>query len=38
MNPEEEARELIDEQLDAAGWKVQHYKQLNLGVEFEDRK
>ena len=32
MNPEEEARELIDEQLDAAGWKVQDYKKLNLGA------
>ncbi len=32
MTPEQEARELIDEQLEAAGWVVQDYSQLNLGA------
>ncbi len=30
MTPEEEARQLIDELLEAAGWLVQDYKDLNL--------
>lgn len=32
MTPEEEAREVIDELLEAAGWQIQDYKQLNLGA------
>lgn len=32
MKPEEEARQLIDELLEAAGWKVQDYRDLNLGA------
>jgi type I restriction enzyme R subunit len=32
MTAEEEARELIDALLEAAGWQVQDYKQLNLGA------
>ena len=32
MGPEEEARKEIDEQLEAAGWTVQDYKELNLGA------
>ena len=32
MTPEQEARELIDEQLREAGWVVQDRKQLNLGA------
>ena len=32
MTPEEEARELIDELLEAAGWRIQDYKQANLSV------
>jgi len=32
MTPEQEARELIDEQLSSAGWLVQDYSQLNLGA------
>ena len=32
MTPEQEARKFIDEQLEAAGWKVQDYKKLNLGA------
>ncbi len=32
MKPEEEARKKIDQLLDAAGWKVQAYGQLNLGA------
>jgi type I restriction enzyme R subunit len=30
MTPEEEARQLIDELLEAAGWQIQDYKQVNL--------
>ena len=30
--PEEQAREIIDEKLAAAGWVVQDFKQLNLGA------
>ena len=30
MTPEEEARQFIDELLNAAGWKVQNYRNLNL--------
>jgi hypothetical protein len=30
--PEEQAREIIDQKLIAAGWVVQDYKQLNLGA------
>lgn len=32
MPPEEDARKLIDELLDAAGWKVQDYRKINLGA------
>jgi len=32
MTPEEEARQLIDELLEAAGWQIQDYKQSNLGA------
>jgi type I restriction enzyme, R subunit len=32
MTPEEEAREIIDGLLDAAGWKVQYYRKINLGA------
>lgn len=32
MKPEEEARQNIDRSLDLAGWKVQDYKDLNLGA------
>lgn len=32
MAPEEEARQLIDKLLEAAGWQVQDYKHVNLGV------
>jgi len=32
MTPEEEARQEIDKLLEAAGWRVQDYKNLNLGV------
>jgi type I restriction enzyme R subunit len=32
MTPEQEARQDIDKQLEAAGWTVQDYKQLNLGA------
>ena len=32
MTPEEEARQLIDELLEAADWQVQDYKQVNLGA------
>lgn len=32
MTPEEEARQLIDELLEAAGWQVQDYKHVNLGA------
>lgn len=32
MTPEQEARQLIDEQLEAAGWILQDRKQLNLGA------
>ena len=32
MPPEEEARKIIDGLLETAGWKVQHYKNLNLGA------
>lgn len=32
MRPEEEARQLIDGLLGAAGWEVQDYRQLNLGA------
>ena len=32
MTPEEEARKEIDKLLDAAGWKVQDYRDLNLGA------
>ena len=32
MTPEEEARQLIDELLEATGWQVQDYKQVNLGA------
>lgn len=32
MKPEEKAREQIDQLLDKAGWKVQDYRELNLGA------
>jgi len=32
MTPEQEARQDIDKQLEAAGWTLQDYKQLNLGA------
>ncbi len=32
MTPEERARQKIDELLEAAGWKVQDRKDLNLGA------
>ena len=32
MKPEAQAREQIDRQLEAAGWAVQNFKQLNLGA------
>ncbi|TGU69927.1 DEAD/DEAH box helicase [Geomonas terrae] len=32
MTPEAKARLKIDEQLDEAGWKVQDFKQINLGA------
>lgn len=32
MTPEEKARQKIDELLEAAGWKVQDRKDLNLGA------
>lgn len=32
MNPEEKARQQIDRMLDAAGWKVQDLRDLNLGA------
>jgi type I restriction enzyme, R subunit len=32
MTPEEEARQEIDRLLQAAGWQVQDYKNLNLGA------
>ncbi len=33
MTPEQSAREQIDRQLEAAGWNVQDYRQVNLGAE-----
>ncbi len=32
MKPEESARKKIDELLELAGWKLQDYKDLNLGA------
>jgi len=32
MKPEEEARQLIDQQLELAGWQVQEFKSINLGA------
>jgi len=32
MKPEDEAREGIDALLEAAGWEVQDYKDINLGA------
>jgi hypothetical protein len=32
MTPEEEAREIVDESLAGAGWKVQDYRNLNLAA------
>ena len=34
MRPEEESRQLIDKLLSDAGWKVQDYRQVNLGAGF----
>lgn len=31
MKPEEKARQKIDQLLEAAGWEVQDYRELNLG-------
>jgi type I restriction enzyme R subunit len=33
MTPEEEARQEIDQLLEAAGWQIQDYKDLNLGAD-----
>jgi type I restriction enzyme R subunit len=33
MNPEEEARQDIDQLLEAAGWQIQDYRDLNLGAK-----
>ena len=32
MKPEEKARQEIDQLLEKAGWKVQDYRELNLGA------
>ena len=32
MTPEQQARKNIDRQLEAAGWKIQDYKDINLGA------
>ena len=32
MKPEEKARQQIDRLLEAAGWKVQDYRELNLSA------
>jgi len=32
MKPEEKARQNIDQLLEQAGWKVQDYRELNLGA------
>ena len=32
MKPEEEARQHIDQRLEAAGWVIQDHKDLNLGA------
>jgi type I restriction enzyme R subunit len=32
MKPEEKARQQIDQLLENAGWKVQDYRDLNLGA------
>jgi len=32
MTPEEEAREIIDDVLETAGWKVQDYRDLDLSA------
>lgn len=32
MTPEEEARQEIDQRLEAAGWQIQDYRDLNLGA------
>ncbi len=32
MKPEEKARQQIDQLLEQAGWKVQDYRELNLGA------
>jgi type I restriction enzyme R subunit len=34
MYPEEEARKRIDALLQAAGWIIQDFKDLNLGASF----
>jgi type I restriction enzyme R subunit len=34
MKPEEKARQEIDQLLEKAGWKVQDYRELNLGASF----
>ncbi|OGW52506.1 MAG: hypothetical protein A2Y81_09080 [Nitrospirae bacterium RBG_13_43_8] len=35
MNPEQKARQEIDQLLEKAGWKVQDYRELNLGTSLE---
>ena len=32
MKPEERARQKIDQLLEAAGWTIQHFEELNLGA------
>lgn len=32
MTPEEQAREIIDDVLEAAGWKIQDYRNLDLSA------
>lgn len=42
MKPEQRARKKIDAQLEAAGWKVQNFKELNpsarLGIAIREFK
>lgn len=35
MKPEEKARQEIDQLLELAGWKVQDYRELNLGASLD---
>ncbi|MGB3478930.1 MAG: type I restriction-modification enzyme R subunit C-terminal domain-containing protein [bacterium] len=34
MKPEEKARQKIDQLLEAAGWKIQDFREINLGASF----